>query len=188
MNKLSRRCIAVGAALTAAIGVAVSSSPVQATPSTASSKVLVQAPVQATPSTASSKVLVQAPVRPTRVFSVSKTVSGQPWAALLATYGTTDGYVVENDFQPGQTTGWHSHPGPSLVFVVTGSITNYASDLPHCKGVTYAAGTAFLDSGGTDVHELVNAGTTPAETIAVQFIPQGQARRVDKTEPSNCHV
>jgi quercetin dioxygenase-like cupin family protein len=171
MNKLSRRCIAAGAALTAAIGVAVSSSP-----------------VQATPSTATSKVLVQAPVRPTRVFSVNKTVSGQPWAALLATYGTTDGYVVENDFQPGQTTGWHSHPGPSLIFVVTGSITNYASDQPHCKGVTYAAGTTFVDAGGTDVHEVVNAGTMPAETIAVQFIPQGQPRRIDKLEPSRCHV
>jgi quercetin dioxygenase-like cupin family protein len=100
----------------------------------------------------------------------------------------TDGYVVENDFQPGQTTGWHSHPGPSLVFVVTGSVTNYVSDQPHCKGVTYSAGTTFVDSGGTDVHELVNAGTTAAETIAVQFIPQGQARRIDEPEPSNCHV
>ena len=35
MNKLSRRCIAVGAALTAAVGVVVSSWPVRATPSTA---------------------------------------------------------------------------------------------------------------------------------------------------------
>ena len=171
MNKLSRRCIAVGAALTAAIGVAVSSSPVQATPSTATSKVLVQAPVQ-----------------PLHAVAVNKTISGQPWAALVETYGITDGYVVENDFQPGQTTGWHSHPGPSLIFVVTGSITNYASDLPHCKGVTYAAGTTFVDAGGTDVHEVVNAGTAPAETIAVQFIPQGQPRRIDKLEPSRCHV
>jgi quercetin dioxygenase-like cupin family protein len=171
MNRLSRRCMAVGAALAATAGIALSSSP-----------------VQATPSTATSKVLVQAPIRPFHVLAVNKTVSGQPWAALLATYGISDGYVVENDFQPGQTTGWHSHPGPSLVFVVTGSITNYASDQSRCKGVTYSAGTTFVDAGGTDVHELVNAGTTPAETIAVQFIPQGQARRIDKPEPSNCHV
>ena len=171
MNRLNRRWIAVGAALAATAGIVVSSSP-----------------VQATPSTATSKVLVQAAIRPTRVFTVNKTLSGQPWAALLATYGTTDGYVVENDFQPGQSTGWHSHPGPSEVFVVSGSVTNYASDAPYCKGVTYAAGSAFLDAGGSDVHELVNAGTTPAETIAVQFIPQGQPRRIDKPKPSNCHV
>jgi quercetin dioxygenase-like cupin family protein len=171
MNKLSRRCIAVGAALTAAIGVAVSSSPVQATPSTATSKVLVQAPVQ-----------------PLHALAVNKTISGQPWAALVRTYGMTDGYVVENDFQPGQATGWHSHPGPSLIFVVTGTVTNYASDQPHCTGITYSAGTTFVDAGGTDVHEVVNAGTVPAETIAVQFIPQGQPRRIDELEPSNCHV
>jgi quercetin dioxygenase-like cupin family protein len=171
MNKLARRCVAVGAALAAAIGVAVSSSPVQATPSTATSKVLVQAPVQ-----------------PLHAVALNKTISGQPWAAFVATYGMTDGYVVENDFQPGQTTGWHSHPGPSLIFVVTGSITNYVSDQPHCKGVTYAAGTTFVDAGGTDVHELVNNGTTPAETVAVQLIPQGQPRRIDEPEPSNCHI
>jgi len=171
MNKLSRRCIAVGAALTAAIGVAVSSSP-----------------VQATPSTATSKVLVQAPIGPLHLSAVNKTVSGQPWAAMVRTHGITDGYVVENDFQPGQATGWHSHPGPSLIFVVAGSVTNYESDQPHCKGVTYAAGTTFVDAGGTDVHELVNNGTIPAETIAVQLIPQGQPRRIDELEPSNCHV
>ena len=171
MNKLRRRWIVVGATLAVAAGIAVSS-----------------APAQATPSTSTSKILVQAPVHPLRVVATNKTVSGQPWAALLASYGMTDGYVVENDFQPGQTTGWHSHPGPSLIFVVTGSVTNYESDQPHCKGVTYSAGTTFVDSGGTDVHELVNAGATPAETIAVQFIPQGQPRRIDEPEPSNCHV
>jgi quercetin dioxygenase-like cupin family protein len=170
MKKINGRWIAVGAALTAITGVVVSSSP-----------------VLATPSTAASKVLVQAPIGGLRIVAANKTVTGQPWAALLATYGISDGYVVENDFQPGQTTGWHSHPGPSLIFVVKGSVTNYQSDEPNCKGVTYSAGTTFVDSGGTDVHELVNAGTTPAETIAVQFIPQGQPRRIDKPKPSNCH-
>jgi quercetin dioxygenase-like cupin family protein len=171
MNKLRRRWIVLGATLIAAIGVAGSSSA-----------------AQATPSTSTSKVLAQAPIRPLRIVATNKTVSGQPWAALLASYGMTDGYVVENDFQPGQTTGWHSHPGPSLIFVVAGSVTDYESDQPHCKGVTYSAGSTFVDSGGTDVHELVNSGSIAAETIAVQFIPQGQARRIDEPEPSNCHV
>jgi quercetin dioxygenase-like cupin family protein len=170
MNQLRRRWIVVGAVLAAATGLAVSSSS-----------------AQATPSTSTSKVLVQAPIRPLHILATNKTVNGQPWAALLATYGVTDGYVVENDFQPGQTTGWHSHPGPSVIFVVAGSVTNYESDQPHCKGATYSAGTTFVDAGGTDVHELVNAGATPAETIAVQFIPQGQPRRIDEPEPSNCH-
>lgn len=170
MNKLSRRWIAVGAALAAATGVVVSSTPVQATPSTSTSKVLTQAPIQ-----------------PLHLLATNTTASGHSWAALLATYGITDGYVVENDFQPGQATGWHSHPGPSLIFVVSGSVTDYESSKPNCAGVTYAAGTTFVDAGGNDVHELVNNGPTPAETIAVQFIPQGQQRRIDKPQPANCH-
>jgi quercetin dioxygenase-like cupin family protein len=144
-------------------------------------------PVQATPSTATSRVLATAPIRPTHIFASSHTITGRPWALILATYGTTDGYVVQNDFQPGQSTGWHSHPGPSLIFVVSGSVTNYESDQAQCRGVTYSAGTTFVDHGGTAVHELVNAGRVPAETIAVQFIPQGQGRRIDEPEPANCH-
>jgi quercetin dioxygenase-like cupin family protein len=145
-------------------------------------------PVQATPSTSTSKVLVKAPISPTHVVAHGRTPTGQPWSVHLATRGTTDGYVVENDFRPGQSTGWHSHRGPSLVFVVSGSVTNYASDQPQCAGVTYPAGTTFVDPGGSDVHELVNTGAGPAETIAVQFIPQGADRRIDAPEPANCHV
>ena len=171
MNKLTRRWVAAGAGLAAATSFAVSSTPAQATMSTSTSKVLTQAPIQ-----------------PLHEVAINKTASGQPWLALLATHGMTDGYVVENDFQPSQTTGWHSHSGPSLIFVVAGSVTNYESDQPHCAGVTYSAGSTFVDTGGTSVHELVNNGTTPAETIAVQFIPQGQPRRIDEPVPSNCHV
>lgn len=145
-------------------------------------------PVHATPSTATSIMLAQSPIRPTDLFAANETITGKPWAALIKTYGRTDGYVVENDFQPGQTTGFHSHPGPSLVFVVSGSVTNYASDQPNCKGITYSAGKTFVDPGGTDVHEVVDTGSTPAQTIAVQFIPHGKQRRVDQPEPANCHV
>jgi quercetin dioxygenase-like cupin family protein len=40
------------------------------------------------------------------------------WSARLKTHGTSDIDVVDNKFAPGSDTGWHSHPGPSLVFVV----------------------------------------------------------------------
>jgi quercetin dioxygenase-like cupin family protein len=116
------------------------------------------------------------------------TVDGKPWGVLLRTHGLTDGYVVDNKFLPGQTTGWHSHPGPSIVYVVAGSITNYESSQRHCAGVTYAAGSQFVDAGGTDVHMLRNNGSVPAETIAVQFVPDGLQRRMDKPEPSKCTV
>ncbi len=80
----------------------------------------------------------------------------RPWFTLLQTFGLTDTYVVDNKFTPGETTGWHSHPGPSLIIVVAGTITNYDSDQKHCAGVSYSKGESFVDSGGSDVHTLVN--------------------------------
>ena len=144
------------------------------------------AQVQATPSTATSTVLAQATVAPIDVTAHNRTVAGKLWRAELETHGVSDGYVVDNKFLPGQGTGWHSHPGPSLVFVVSGSVTNYDSGVPGCAGVTYAAGTSFVDAGGTDVHMLRNNTAAPAETIAVQFIPNGLPRRVDKPAPPRC--
>lgn len=147
----------------------------------------VAAEVQATPSTATSTVLVQASVAPLHLTVHNRTITGKRWSAELESHGLSDGYVVDNKFEPGQGTGWHSHPGPSLVFVVSGSVTNYKSAAPGCKGVTYLAGTTFVDAGGRDSHLLRNDGTTPAETIAVQLIPQGQPRRVDvPVAPPGC--
>lgn len=108
------------------------------------------------------------------------------WLVYLQTHGLTDGYVVDNVIVPGGTTGWHSHPGPSIIFVVKGSVTNYDSDVPHCAGHVYAAGSSFTDPGGRDVHMLKNEGTDPAETIAVQFIPTGAARKTDEPTPAGC--
>jgi quercetin dioxygenase-like cupin family protein len=109
------------------------------------------------------------------------------WLAWIRTLGLSDVYVVDNKIPPGGDTGWHSHPGPSLVFVVAGTVTNYTSDDPTCAAHTYSAGSSFVDSGGSDVHIVRNEGTAPAETIAVQFIPAGGTRRIDSpTVPANC--
>ena len=94
------------------------------------------AEVQATPSTATSTVLVQARVAPLDIAAHNRTADGKRWRAELETHGLSDGFVVDNKFQPGQSTGWHSHPGPSLIFVVSGSVTNYDSAAPGCAGVT----------------------------------------------------
>lgn len=146
----------------------------------------VAAQVQATPSTATSTVLAQATVAPVDVKAHGTTLAGKRWRAELKTHGLTDGYVVDNKFEPGQSTGWHSHPGPSLIFVVSGSVTNYDSDARRCAGRTYAAGSSFVDPGGNDVHMLRDDGTVAAETIAVQFIPNGLLRRIDEPVPPGC--
>jgi hypothetical protein len=104
----------------------------------------------------------------------------------IKTHGVSDGYVVDNVIEPGGTTGWHSHPGPSLIFVVRGAVTNYESDDPKRTGQAYPAGTSFVDQGGRDVHMLRNNGDVVAETIAVQLIPANAPRRIDAAAPRNC--
>jgi hypothetical protein len=155
-------------------------------PATVVALALATPSAQATPSTASTMILAKSAVASTELFGEGTTASGAPWLSTLGTFGASDGYVVDNRFLPGQTTGWHSHPGPSLIFVVSGTITNYDSGAPGCKGKSYAAGSSFTDASGTDVHMLRDDGATPAETIAVQLIPSGEPRRIDKDEPASC--
>jgi len=108
------------------------------------------------------------------------------WSARIRTHGASDLYVVDNKFAPGGTSGWHSHPGPSLIFVVSGTITNYLADDPTCTGHAYSAGSGFTDPGGKSIHMLRNDGTVTAETIAVQFLPTGADRKIDEPDPGNC--
>jgi quercetin dioxygenase-like cupin family protein len=109
------------------------------------------------------------------------------WKAKLRTHGQSDLYVVDNKFAAGGATGWHSHPGPSLILVVTGTVTNYLGDDPSCTPHAYTAGAGFVDPGGGDVHLLRNETGAPAETIAVQLLPRGAERRIDvPVAPGNC--
>jgi hypothetical protein len=114
------------------------------------------------------------------------TIPADTWQARIKTKGLSDGYVVDNVIKPGGTTGWHSHPGPSLIFVIRGAVTNYESDDPSCTGQVYSAGSGFVDAGGSDVHMLRNNGDVDAETIAVQLLPSDAPRRIEADAPANC--
>ncbi len=113
------------------------------------------------------------------------TLPADLWQARIQTMALSDLYVVDNKLASGGSTGWHSHPGPSLILVISGTVTNYLGDDPSCTPHVYTAGTGFVDAGGTSVHILRNQGSVQAETIAVQFLPKGAARRIEP-DPGNC--
>jgi hypothetical protein len=110
------------------------------------------------------------------------------WGSLQKTKGTSDIYVQNNVWQPGGNTGWHSHPGHSLIIVTAGAVTDYESDDPECKPTVYTKGMGFVDAGGDHVHLIRNEGSVVASTIAIQVIPANTARRIDAPAPSNCHL
>jgi quercetin dioxygenase-like cupin family protein len=110
------------------------------------------------------------------------------WVSKQETRGSSDIYVQSNVWQPGGTTGWHSHPGHSLIVVTAGTITDYESDDPACAPKVYTQGMSFVDEGGSHAHVIRNESLTDtAASIAVQLVPAGALRRIDVlTVPANC--
>ena len=53
------------------------------------------------------------------------------WKMKISAKGATDVHIVENIIAPGGTFGWHSHPGPSLVIVKSGTLSVYHA--PDCS-------------------------------------------------------
>lgn len=113
--------------------------------------------------------------------------NGQLWKSLQKTEGSSDVYVQSNVWAPGGSTGWHSHPGNSLIIVTAGTVTDYEGHDPDCKPHVYTKGMGFVDPGGDHVHVLRNEGDVEARTIAVQLIPADASRRIDVADPGNCH-
>src|SRR5215212_7302158 len=71
------------------------------------------------------------------------------WKVKLKTKGLTDLYVQSNVFASAGSSGWHTHPGPSLITVTAGTVTVYDGDDPSCTPHVYSAtGTnGFVDVG-----------------------------------------
>ena len=119
------------------------------------------------------------------------TIPANIWQARLKTQGRSDLYVQSNTWQPGGSTGWHTHPGPSLVIVTAGTITTYDGDDASCTPHVYSAlpgfPNSFVDPGGGHVHLVRNEDSTAVATgYAVQLIPQAATRRIDAPAPGNC--
>jgi quercetin dioxygenase-like cupin family protein len=117
--------------------------------------------------------------------SIDVHVKTGDWKTKLETKGTSDVIVTENRVAPGGHFGWHSHPGPSLVIVKSGTSTFYDGDDPTCTPHVYAAGSAYVDPGG-DTHIARNEGSTELVLIVARLLPAGAPPRVDEPAPGNC--
>jgi len=108
------------------------------------------------------------------------------WLSLQKPTGPSELYVQSNVWQPGGSTGWHTHSGHSLIIVAAGTVTEYEADLD-CKPHVYTKGMTFVDPHGDRAHMIRNEGDAVARTFAIQLIPVGVARRIDFVDPGNCH-
>jgi quercetin dioxygenase-like cupin family protein len=74
---------------------------------------------------------------------------------------------VRYTVQPGARFPWHTHYGPVIVNIVSGSLTYVEAGT--CDETTYSSGQAFVDAGHGHVHSAYNPGTEPAVLIATFF-------------------
>jgi quercetin dioxygenase-like cupin family protein len=104
------------------------------------------------------------------------------WKIELKTQGLSDVYMTHFLLEPGAHGGWHSHPGPSIIAVKSGTATFYDecddAETPH----VFPAGTGFVEDAGC-VHILVNEGDVDLEVVVMQIVPLGAPRRIDEADP-----
>jgi quercetin dioxygenase-like cupin family protein len=85
---------------------------------------------------------------------------------------------------PGDTFGWHSHPGPTVVVVLKGTLTLYHDeDCTH--GIEYGPGTAFHQTPD-EIHLAKNEGEEELVIFASYFVPKMTppiGLRIDKPSP-----
>lgn len=105
----------------------------------------------------------------------------------------SDVAVQQVTIAPGGSTGWHSHPGPAVVIVKSGSFTLYDGDDRNCRGTTYSVdpaspvGKVFIDEGRGHVHIGRNEGSTNTELYVTYLdLPADALPRIDVPDPGNC--
>ena len=101
--------------------------------------------------------------------------------ARLSTKGVSDVYFAHISIPPGGHGGWHSHPGPSVLSVESGTASIYHGHDPATPHV-YDEGSAFVEDAGM-VHIVVNEGDTELELVVMQIVPLGAPRRIDEPAP-----
>jgi len=92
-----------------------------------------------------------------------------------------DMVVRVHDYQPGSSTGWHTHPGPVFITVLEGQVTFYEYDDPSCTPTVVSAGQGYVDTGHG--HIGLNQSGQPAKDVTVIIAPVGLAFRAELSAP-----
>jgi quercetin dioxygenase-like cupin family protein len=89
----------------------------------------------------------------------------------------TDVFVQHLSLGANQVFAWHTHPGPVVVTVRSGSLTYQDAGPNACRNRTYTAGQGFVDPGFGHVHRVI-AGPSGAEIYSTFFLPPGSANHL----------
>ena len=100
----------------------------------------------------------------------------------LQTQGAVEIAAQRVVIQPGGTLGWHSHPGPTLVTILSGTMSFYHAE--HCmEEIEYRQGQSFSNLPD-EIHMARNEGSVDLVIYASYFVPAGAPLiRIDQPSP-----
>jgi hypothetical protein len=93
--------------------------------------------------------------------------------------GPNDVLVADLVFQPGAQTGWHSHPGPVVVVIKSGALTE-----THSNGciTVHPQGSVFFETAG-EIHNATNDAGVVTEVYATFLSPAGAPPLIPQSNP-----
>jgi len=97
-----------------------------------------------------------------------------------------DVFVQHLSLGANQISAWHTHPGPVVVTLRSGSLTYQDAGPNACRDRTYTAGQGFVDPGFGHVHRVI-AGPSGAEIYSTFFLPPGSENHlITAPAPEEC--
>lgn len=104
----------------------------------------------------------------------------------LDTKGPVDVVTLRVTIQPGGTSGWHSHGGPVVVTIASGTATFYEASRTGCTQEVLHIGQVLSEEANAPSHVLVDEGSDPVVVYATFFLSDGAAPVIDAPRPAVC--
>jgi quercetin dioxygenase-like cupin family protein len=125
---------------------------------------------------------------PTGFFVAHNYVADVPVSAIAQAVepNGADVFVQHLSLGANQVFAWHTHPGPVVVTVRSGSLIYQDGGPNACRDRTFAAGEGFVDPGFGHVHRVI-AGPSGAEIYSTFFLPPGSTNHlITAPAPEEC--
>ena len=103
----------------------------------------------------------------------------------LETERSVDVAVARVTIEPGGTSGWHIHPGPTVVTVTAGELTHTHN--ADCEQETFTAGQTYIEEGPHDLGTVHNTGDTDLVAVVTFFVPTGAELLLPRPAPRCSH-
>jgi quercetin dioxygenase-like cupin family protein len=127
-------------------------------------------------------------ITPLSKGTIGSSVHAKAAGIEITTHGRKDILITAITVDAGGSFGWHTHPGPVLVAVASGTLSLYEPHHGRCPKRSVRAGHGFIEGGG-DVHLARNEGSQPVQIYATFLARTGTTKFLTTVpEPAGCSI